>query len=397
MTPRADDVTRASVQGAQERLDHTRAQAYAAELWSEAQSRESKLKMDGCTHKTQAEHITWYRSIKKSSFRTKPGGVAVTPFTEQERGRRALITQSYDDALIVDMDDLVDSQNDPFSDRDKSSVEAAGRLCDQVILTGIMDKVLEEKTPLQEDFTTAATQTDAKRHYAVGGVQTRVKDICFLPNDKKTGNDSAKAKLLDNVDQLEDIKIAFRKRNVDDELVVTYTPNLQSWLRKDADFKNAENVYSMRDVASMSGAGKGFMYKNLRFIPINEDALPDLSTDGVAAAKAGTGDSATYTLRCRAMDNTDVKGKTAAALPAKSSTAGAVVREVSEVGKQDVIYVWSKRALYFAERGSLKMQDATTNPNYSMAKQKYYRLNIGAMLMDEDYAMVVPIQGRRLA
>ena len=394
---RANDTTLAAVQGGAERLDLTRKQAYAAELWSEAQSRESKLKMDGCTHKTQTDSIHWYRDIKKTEFVVKAGGIVATPFKEGEYGRRALITQTYHDALIVDPDDLVDSQSDPFSDRDDQNKAALGRLCDQVILQGIMDKVLLQKKPLQEDFATTATQTDAKRHYPVGGLETRTKDICFVPNDKKTGNDSAKARILDNVDQLEDIKLVFRKRNVEDELVVTYTPNLQSWLRKDADFKNAENVYSMRDVAQMSGAGKGFMYKTMRFIPINEDALPDLSTDGIASAKAGTGDAATYTLRCRAMDNTDVTGKVGSALPAKSATAGSVVREVSEVGKSDVIYVWAKRALYFAERGSLKIEEQTTNPNFSHARQKYYRVNFGSMLMDEDYAMVVPIQGRRLA
>ena len=394
---RATDLTRAAVQGAQERLDLTRKQAYAAELWSEAQSRESKLKMDGCVHKTQSDSIHWYRTIQKTEFVEKAGGLVPTPFTEGKYGRRALITKSYHDALIVDPDDLVDSQSDPFADRDDQNKAALGRLCDQVILTGLMDKVLQQKAPLQEDFSTTATQTDAKRHYPVGGLETVTKDICFIPNDKKTGNDTAKANILDSVDQLEDIKMVFRKRNIDDELMVTYTPNMQAYLRKDADFKNAESVYSMRDVAAASGAGKGFMYKNLRFVPINEDALADLSTDGIASAKAGTGDSATYTLRCRAMDNADVSGKTGATLPAKASTAGAVVREVSEVGKGDVIYVWSKRALYFAQRESLTITDKTDNPNWSHAQQKYYRVNFGAMLMDEDFAMVVPIRGRRLA
>ena len=393
----ATDITKAAVQGANERLDQTRKQAYAAELWSKAQSQESKLKSDGCTHKSVSDSLTWFTRIEKTEYVLKAGGVQPTPFKEGEYDRRGLITQSYHNALSVDRDDLADSATNPLMDRRSQNMKALGRLCDQVILGSMMDESLVNKAPLQEDFSTTATQTDGKRHYPVGGLTTMKKDVCFVPSDKKTGNDAAKVIQFSGVDALEDIKLVFRKRNIDEMLVATYTPELQGFLRKDRDFKNAENVYSSTELGKVSGEGKGFVYKNIRFIHINEDALPALSTDGVAQAVTGTGASATYTLRCRAMDNTDVAGKVAATLPAKASTAGAVVRDVTEVQKQDMAYFWVEKSLYFAERGDISIDEETTNPNWSHAKQLYSRVNIGAMCVDENFILLTPVKGRRVA
>ena len=391
--PQATDITKSAIQGGQERLDQTRKQAYAAELWAEAQSTESKLKADGCTHKTQSDSMTWYGRIKKTQYRLKQGGVQPTPFEEGSYDRRALITQTYDNALIVDRDDLADSATNPLMDRRRENAKALGRLCDQVILGGLMDEALVNKAPLQEDFSTTATQTDEKRHYPVGGLSTMKKDVCFLPKSKKTGNDSAKADLVDSVDDLEDVKTVFRKRNIDDMLVATYTPNMQDFLRRNADFKNAENIYSSSEVGKVSGEGKGFVYKNIRFIPINEDSLPELSTDGVASAFA----SGEATLRCRATDNTDVTGKVGATLPAKATTAGAVVREVQKVRKEDMLYFWVEKSLYFAERGDISIDEETTNPSWSHAKQLYSRVNIGSMCIDENFCVLMPLKGQRVA
>ena len=393
----ATDITRASIQGAQERLDQTRKQAYAAELWSKAQSQESKLKADGCEHKSVSDSMTWFTRIEKTQYRLKEGGVQVTPFEEGKYDRRALITQSYHNALIVDRDDLADSATNPLMDRKSQNMKALGRLCDQVILRSMMDEALVNKAPLQEDFSTDATQTDGKRHYPVGGLTTMKRDVCFLPRDRKTGNDSAKEVQFTGVDSLEDVKMVFRKRNIDDMLVCTYTPQLQDFLRRDADFKNNENVYSSQELGKVSGEGKGFVYKNIRFIHINEDALPDLSTDGVAVSAQGTGSARSFTLHCRAMDNTDVAGKVAAALPAKSGTAGSVVREINSVRKEDMVYFWVEKSVYFAERGDIAVDEETTNPNWSHAKQLYSRVNLGAMCIDEDFILLTPIRGARQA
>ena len=394
---RATDITKAAIQGGQERLDQTRKQAYAAELWSKAQSQESKLKADGCVHKSVTDSMTWFTRIEKTEYRVKEGGTQPTPFQEGKYDRRALITQSYDNALLVDRDDLADSATNPLMDRRNQNMKALGRLCDQVILRAMMDEALVNKAPLQEDFSTTATQTDQKRHYPVGGLTQMKKDVVFIPADKKTGNDAAKARQLSGVDALEDVKRIFRKRNIDDMLVCTYTPDLQDFLRRDADFKNNENVYASAELGKVSGEGKGFVYKNIRFIHINEDALPDLSTDGIAASQQGSGSSATYTLRARAADNTDVEGKVAATLPAKSGTAGAVVRDVTEVMKHDMVYFWVEKSVYFAERGDISIDEETTNPSWSHAKQLYSRVNLGAMCIDENFTVLMPLAGRRVA
>ena len=90
----ATDVTAAQVRGANERGDHLRRVAFAQEVWSLAQSKESKLKMDGCTHKTVTDNLTWYPRVTKTSYRKKQGGVQPTPLQEGKYDRRGLITQS---------------------------------------------------------------------------------------------------------------------------------------------------------------------------------------------------------------------------------------------------------------------------------------------------------------
>ena len=289
----------------------------------------------------------------------------------------------------MDKDDIVDTVSNPFMDRKNQNSMALGRLCDQTILEALIDKSLLEGTPLQEDFNTAATQTDQQRHYAVGKPTQQFKDVCFIPADKSAN--AANAVLFD-ANSLEDVKHVFRKRDLSGvELICAFTPDLQLVLRKDTDFKNAENVYADRAVADMAGSGKGFRYKGIRFIEINEDALPELSTDNIASAyNAGTEQA---TLKCRVSNNTDLKGKTAASLPASSATAGAVVKTVSGVQKKDMIYIWESKAVYFAQRGELDLDDMTTRPDYSMAQQLYSRVNIGAMLIDEDEVLVMPLRG----
>lgn len=399
----ATDNTKTALQSAQERGAHLRRQAYASEVWSMAQSESSKLKMDGCTHKNVTDNLTWFTRISPTNWRKKKGGVQPTPYVEGKYDRRGLITQTYDTAMIADKDDLVDFSTNIFADRKSEDAKALGRLCDQIILNSLIDKTLEEGNPVSAesvqpikfDGTTAATQTDERQHFAVGRPVQKFKDICFLP--ESMGTNSTTVKTLFNADSLEDIKHLFRKRNMSGvELVCAYIPDLQPILRKDPDFKNAENVFSSREVASQTGSGKGFVYKQVRFIEINEDALPNLSTDTIASARTkGTVDNATseYSLKCRYMSNSDVKGKVGTALPSSSADAGAVVKTVGQVKRSDVLYFWVTKSVYFAERGEMSINMESDRPDYSHAKQMYSRANLGGMLMDEDYVLVMPLRG----
>ena len=399
----ATDINLSDVQGRQDRLSQTRRLEYSEGVWTKAQSMDSKLSAT-VSHDSINECFKWYNRTAGREFVAKAGGLVATPYKAHGFDRRGLLTKPYHDAYIVDRDDLTVTTVDPFATVKQQLQYAHGRLTDRVILQAITDRVIVETTgkeEVQEDFSTAATRSDAKRHYTGQGMSLLRKDICFLPKSKATGNDSAKADLAfagNTLDDFEEIMHVFRKRlKSGTKLYCTYTPDLQLRMRTNPQWKNAEDIYNGSQQQEASKSGMGFTYKNVTFVEINEDALPDLdAVDGITQATAGTGADKTATLRCRIMNNKDVKGKAAATLPAKASTAGAVVRDVEEVSKEDLVYFWEKDAVKFAKQGPAEIGETFDEVRLSMAKGMYSHVRLGGMLMDEDCVLVVPLRGKRV-
>ena len=206
-----------------------------------------------------------------------------------------------------------------------------------------------------------------------------------------------------NSDDLEDIAFIFGQRDVEDTLVATLTPEFRRILRKDADFKNRESVYS-RDRASDS-PHKGIEYKDIMFVSCSRTVLPTLGTanagltnaanieadvdvivrdlggSGVANHRAGLG-SGLINTAAKLKDATDIEGN------ALGGTA-AVVRTKSS----QMAYFWVPAALYFAKRDSLTFTRKAELHDQSFANYAYSRINFGATLIDDDFALAVPLKG----
>ena len=409
-TPVADDISLSKVQGSQDRLEQTRRLEYSEGMWVKAQSMNSALSTT-VMHDSINECFKWYNRTDKRDFQPREAGIGPNPYKPHGFDRRGLFTRPYEDAYIVDSQDLLVSHVDPFAVVTQQLQNALGRLTDQIILQSITDKVIVEKTPVEvqggrsEDWSTAAARNDKKRHFTGQGMATQVKQITFLPSRFMSGNDTAKAELsfgrratgVSPMDDLEEVMNVFRLRNKTGvSLYCTYTPELQIRLRTDPEFKNAENVYNGRDILKPTqGMGGAFMYKNIAFVPINEDALPVLDdNDGIGVASvSGTGAAATTTIRCRSMRGTDVKGNVASSHPAKSATN----REVNNIQARDLVYFWEKDAVQMAKQGEAKIGQRFTEVRFRLAPAMYSEVRLGGMLMDEDCVLVTPLNGQRVA
>ena len=396
----ATDLNLSAVRGAQDRLSQTREMEYSEGMWYKSQSMTSKLSST-ISHDTIAQSIKWYSRTDRRDYQKREAGLGPNPYKAHGFDRRALVTAPYEDAYIVDKQDLLVSNVDPFAVVEKQLKAALGRLTDQVILQSMVNKVIVEKTPVEvaEDFTTAATRTDKKRHFTGQGQSLEVKQITFLPQRLMTGNDTAKSALtfggqsatVKPMDDLEEVMHLFRKREKEGvSLYCTYTPDLQFRLRTDAEFKNAENIYNGKDIIKPTqGMGGAFMYKNITFVPINEDSLPELDpADGISIAVS----SDQSTIRCRGMRGAAVKGTTSASHPAKS----AANREVTKVEKQDLVYFWEKDAVILARQGEVTF-DRFTEYRLRLAPALYSTVRLGGVLMDEDCVVVTPLNGQRVA
>ena len=388
------------------RLDQTRTVSYAKEVWSLAQSKYSKLEAMGCKKVSIQGHAQMIRRRHRRTLTPKSAGVVATPYKAHSWDRRLLMTNSFHDATLIDPDDISESQADLFGDVMAESANALGRLTDQVILDAIVAPVIVEKPPLT--FTsdelsgsgaigsTDAAQGDAQRRSQTGRIETQVKDVVFFVHGESS--DSANAKIFEAAD-LDLVLQVFRKRNMDTvNLVCTLTPEMELLMRQDVQFQNAENRHN-EGLGRISDVGSSFRYKGINFIPINEDALPVLQGSGVDA-----GVSNKFVLRGRnlktRLTSAQSKGRLVSALPAAGASTGlggAEMQDVELAHSEDVVFFWDGQAIYKTERPELSMQKRDENIELSHAQQSYMRVNMGAVCMDEDYVMVVPLRGTRTA
>ena len=386
------------------RLDQTRTISYAKEVWSLAQSKYSKLEAMGCTKVAISGQAQMYRRRHRRTLTRKVAGVVPTPYKAHSWDRRMLFTGSFHDATIIDSDDISESQADLFGDVMVESANALGRLKDQVILDALVADVIVELPPLT--FTNdelsgsgtigsaAATQVDAQRRSTTGRIKTQKKDVVFFKHGKSTDSDFVKMFQAADLDRVLQV---FRKRNIDKvNIMCTLTPELELLMRQDLQFQNAENRHN-EGLGRIADVGSSFRYKGINFVPINEDALPDLAGSGIDNGVANKLVLSGRDLDAR-LTSAQAKGRLVDALPAAADgggLAGADVQAVEIEYSEDVVYFWEGSAIYKAERPELSKQKRDSNIELSYAQQSYMRVNMGAVCMDEDFVMVVPLRGLR--
>lgn len=380
--------------------------SFAREAWAEAQQKDSKFKVLGTRSVSMnGENFRLFTRRKKAVYTKREGGPQLTPSDSYgHKARRALFTESYHTATQADIDELTDNQVDLLMDYRQELVYAQGRLCDRIILSSLLHNVNQE---------VQFAAVDRKKQILTQiSLERRAKDNVFCAADVAAADGSSADIGSGFADLLEDINYIFATRDVIDEKpVVTLTPKLQRILRKDMDFKNAENVFSkMKGTVSMPN--EVIDYRGFDFIPCSNSILPEAHeatgqvADGYVTARvlsASHVDVVDYVATGDLQLDPETSGNAAktraaqAALYGTDADGNAILTEadyrVIKVAPTDLAYIWIPSAVLFSTRMDRSIMTNDILPEQSQAKQVYSRVNFGATLLDDQFSMVLAVGG----
>lgn len=399
----------------------------AIKSWTEAQTKESRLKMSGVDHVQMDGFARFFPRIKKRSYKVRTARLARTSLTEQNYDRRVLMTTPYEDALGIDRDDLMDSSQDIFADAMAEQKNAQGRLCDSIILYAQHAVTYEVgnadydnlSSPLGQAYSVATFLDSLDRKYQLNLYH---KGLVGGASTVATRNDIKDFKS----DDLELVIRQFRKRNVADEIVCALTTDLSYALRVDSDFKASERTFNPSEQVQ-SGMYTGFIYRGIRFIPVLDDVLVKPNSRYLSAARSG---GASDTDKADALVAQSVFARsleeTSARKPLESGTAPTIVVNAAgtsitsatwggttlatsaakESGtqlisqdsvEQSIAHFWVPKALKFADRPAGIWTKRSDRPDLSHAEQLYSRINFGCLNIDSDYVVGVVTKGKAVA
>ena len=383
----------AVAQSVQQRSEQIKIATYGREVWSVAQQKVSMFKPHSTLKSLDGGNFKLFTKDLKREYTEKAGGIVPTPYAKHEFSRRAIFSKTYHVAMAADKDDLVDNQVEVLTATRNADEKAAARVCDKVLLSAQLD-------PVHETSPSTATLRGNGLITAGLDLDKKYRANAWVKN-ADAANGTAIAKLTG--DDLEDIGYIFAQRDINEKLVCTLTPELKRILRKDPDFKNAENVYSSRRAGDSMQAG--IEYKDIMFIPCSKEVLPELHAENIAFSDPASANAPVdIAVRGLAEDSgisnhraglssskiTVATTKTATDIEGKALGGKAAV---ATVRSSDMIYFWVPQALYFVKRDMLNFSRETELQADSFADALYNRINFGAMLIDDDYALTVALKG----
>lgn len=412
-----------------DRADGVKILKYAMKLWSEAQTKVSHVRAHTRTESMDGATDKWFLKTVRREYKPKSFGLSLTQHETQETTRRLLRTTSFTDAFLRDKDDSVGNEMDPMAIAQDARVPALARLIDRTALGGIVAKAVEmtpETTLTGTDNTPSAEPMYSVRKKEIGYARLEEAGGTDLLADARIAAGQTTAFEVDDIFELiESIINLFQVRAIHSNICVTLTPALRTKLVKDTTFRNLEDTYMLGYKSGLRN--DGVEYRGLTFVPAHFDVLPKLSTNNIATA--GTAAEPILTVRsfadvefnedgtkgqdsaaadsfrgrtildsisdrAKALNAAGNTGGTAAQQAAATrGTSGGVRRHDVKVKNQDMIYVWSPEALIFAERAELRLQRTSELPLYNYADQDWDMVNFGCMLIDEDYAIAIPLKG----
>lgn len=395
--------------------------SYNNKLWREAQATQSSL----IPNVMQADidgSFEIFDRFKKREVVLKQGGVQATPYKKGRADQIVVSSRSYHDADIQDMDDAVEGPVDYFAATMTEMSSAMARKADTAILCAftLQNRLLKAD---KQDSTSLITEPNPEP-------EPFDRDVMFIPDatgtastlSEVTTNAAATRQTILNSDSLESLRLLFRKRDVMGQICITLTADLAIILRRDSDFKNAENVYKSQTAAGAS-IGQGFEYKGFKFVDVSDQVLPTVFSGGKGAVDSIEDNGETLRVACReikigkprayyqsqdlevaasittnvlttrvAQHNKAYKKREDLADSAADIVEAADYKLI-EVTPSDLAYVWVKKAVLFVQRPKLSMVEESKNVNLSYAKQIYMRRNFGALVKDDDYVCVMPVMG----
>lgn len=386
---------------------------FARETWEEAQASVSSFKGLGVTHKSlDGGNYKLFSRTFRREFVKHTGGIVQTPVGTQVYDRRALFSQPYHAATQSDLSDLIDNTSDIFADARSSLLKAKARLIDEVIVSAIVSPVMVETTGSTGGSTTTPGTGNLR---AAVSLANRYKLNAYYAPGSGTAVEF-------DADTIEDILHIFAKRDVYSNILCTLTPELKNILRKDSDFKNAENIFAPMK-RSVDDNRQGFSYKGINFISCSESILPVLDDASIGETAAATTNTIRTSVAVKAFkldsseaiqdpvvldSNTNLKGSSDALKRALAVQAGWAASSDSDAVKKAAyngrlrtitarsdqwVQFWCSEGLYYADRPEEMEMEMSKLPMLSLARQEYIRVSLGAMLIDEDFAMSVPIAG----
>ena len=416
----------------------TALRADASELWSEAQTKESNLRMSGVQEVSITGFARFFDRIKKRELRMRTASIEKTNISAQSYDRRVLMTTSYDDAVAADVDDLSLSARDLFSDARQEMSNATGRKIDQIILFAMHSIVHEIGDADQTVYGVDGDGLGASRSVStfLTALTTKYRLNLFHKGIvKRTSTVDNNIKDFSS-DDIALIKKVFRKRRVRDEIVAGLLPEVEHQLRVDEKFTNAENIFNPSEQIQ-SGMYVGFRYRGIRFLPILEDVLPAVNGLYLGANAEGTSRSSSQAAAAAALRSTLVFAKDLSLAttladykPEESSTApviklntagtaiitdtttiknnsifgGTVIEGNTGTGKKRnvvkqadvesyILHCWVPKSMKFASRSSRMMSKMSDRTDLSHARQYYYRTDFGCLNIDSDYVLGLVTKG----
>ena len=380
---------------------------YGMKIWSEAQAKVAtvaphtrKEGMDGSTMK-------WFSTTVRRDYTEKGFGIGATKATTQEFGRRLLRTRSYNTAFQIDKDDLVGNEFNIHNVVSEENKKGLARLTDKICLSGLIAKPVSE--------TTRSYGTNAQAD-AASALTVLNKEIGFAILENKSGTavtdtagTAAAFDLRDAHKLCTAITDLFQTRGIAEQVCITLTPKLRRIIQNDKTFRNLEDTYMLNYRSGISNTG--FEYLGLTFVNTHYDVLPTLNvnnlkvtTDTDETAASSLASEVTITVRQLTDEPVDFgtedawKGKTYSGsvkrAKARNGDSDASARSDVKVKSQDMIYAWVPQALIFAERPELRFTRMSELPLHQYAEQSYDQVNIGAMCIDEDFALAIPLAGK---
>ena len=147
-------------------------------------------------------------------------------------------------------------------------------------------------------------------------------------------------------------------------------------------------------------------YKDIMFVPCSREVLPLLGTGNIGLTDAANRGApvdvlvrgltdASITNQRAGLRDSSAPASVAQAKAAKDVEGNAIGGKfaVATVKSTDMIYFWVPRALFFVKRDELNFTRNTEMDEKSFASIYYTRVNFGAMLIDDDYALTVALRG----